>query len=113
MAEGGLINLVPAVGEVSGDRSNYPYSAWTSHPELMYGACQTIIDFKSRRAQPRAEVRGRAARITLYMYETYKLNLSSQDKKLMCSWAKTYPVMIGSGSATRASSVGREGVIHG
>ncbi|TYC55188.1 endonuclease [Zoogloea oleivorans] len=92
MAEGDLINLVPAVGEVNGDRSNFPYSAWTSHPEPMYGACQTIVDFKGRRAQPRTEVRGRAARITLYMYETYKLNLSSQDKKLMCAWAKTYPV---------------------
>lgn len=92
LAEGDLVNLVPAIGEVNGDRSNFPYAAWTSNPEPMYGACQTIVDFGGRRVQPRAEVRGRAARITLYMYETYKLVLSSQDKKLMCAWAKTYPV---------------------
>jgi deoxyribonuclease-1 len=92
MAEGDLVNLVPAIGEVNGDRSYFPYAAWTSTQEPMYGACQTIIDFKGRRAQPRAEVRGRAARITFYMYKTYKLNLSCQDKKLMCAWAKTYPV---------------------
>ncbi len=92
MAEGDLHNLVPAVGEINGDRSNFAYSAWTSNPIPMYGSCRTIIDFKGRRAQPREEVRGRAARITLYMHETYKLNLSSQDQKLMCAWAKTYPV---------------------
>jgi deoxyribonuclease-1 len=92
VAEGDLNNLVPSIGEVNGDRNNFAYSAWTRQPIPMYGACQTIVDFKGRRVQPREEVRGRAARITLYMHETYKLNLSSQDKKLMCAWAKTYPV---------------------
>lgn len=91
-AEGDLNNLVPAVGEVNGDRNNFAYGAWTRNPEPMYGQCQTIIDFKGKRAQPRAEVRGRAARITLYMHETYGLNMSKQDKQLMCAWAKTYPV---------------------
>lgn len=32
------------------------------------------------------------ARITLYMSQTYKLALSTKDKRLMCAWAKTYPV---------------------
>lgn len=92
VAEGDLNNLVPAVGEVNGDRSNFAYGVWTRNPVPMYGACQTIVDFKAKRVQPREAVRGRAARITLYMYETYKLQLSSQDKRLMCSWAKSYPV---------------------
>jgi len=91
-AEGDLNNLVPAVGEVNGDRSNFSYGAWTRNPEPMYGQCKTVIDFKGKRAQPREEVRGRAARITLYMHETYGLNMSNQDKQLMCAWAKTYPV---------------------
>jgi deoxyribonuclease-1 len=91
-AEGDLNNLVPAVGEVNGDRSNFSYSAWTRQPTSMYGACQTIVDFKLRRVQPREEVRGRAARITLYMYQTYDLQLSRQDKQLMCAWSKTYGV---------------------
>ncbi len=92
VAEGDLNNLVPSVGEINGDRNNFAYSVWTRNPTPMYGTCQTIVDFKGRRVQPREEVRGRVARITLYMYETYKLSLSSQDKKLMCAWAKNFPI---------------------
>lgn len=92
MAEGDLNNLVPAVGEVNGDRGNLSYGAWTRKPTPMYGSCQTIVDFKGRRVQPREEVRGRAARITLYMHDQYGLRMSSQDRQLMCAWAKTYPV---------------------
>lgn len=90
--EGDLNNLVPAVGEVNGDRSNMSYGAWTSHPEPVYGHCQSIPDFKGKRFQPREEVRGRAARISLYMHTRYGLSISNQDKKLWCAWAKTYPV---------------------
>ncbi len=91
-AEGDLNNLVPAIGEVNGDRSNFAYGAWTRNPEPMYGQCKTIVDFKGKRAQPREEVRGRAARISLYMHARYHLKASNQDKKLWCAWAKTYPV---------------------
>ncbi|MBI3144486.1 MAG: endonuclease [Pseudogulbenkiania sp.] len=92
MAEGDLNNLVPAVGEVNGDRGNLSYGAWTRNPTPMYGQCRTVVDFKNRRVQPREEVRGRAARITLYMHDQYGLRMSSQDRQLMCAWAKTYPV---------------------
>lgn len=91
-AEGDLNNLVPAVGEVNGDRNNFAYGAWTRNPEPMYGQCKTIVDFKGKRAQPREEVRGRAARISLYMHTRYNLSMSNQDRKLWCAWAKTYPV---------------------
>ncbi|QDQ25799.1 endonuclease [Chitinimonas arctica] len=92
VAEGDLNNLVPAVGEVNGDRSNFPYGAWTRNPTPIYGQCQTVVDFKLKRAQPRAEVRGRIARVYFYMHERYALNLSKQDRQLMCAWAKTYPI---------------------
>lgn len=92
MAEGDLNNLVPAVGEVNGDRGNFSYGAWTRNPEPMYGQCKSVVDFKMKRFQPREEVRGRAARITLYMHDRYQLRMSSQDRKLMCAWAKQYPV---------------------
>ncbi len=91
-AEGDLVNLVPAVGEVNGDRSNFSYSAWGRNPEPIYGQCKTVIDFKAKKAQPREEVRGRAARISLYMSERYQLRLSKQDKQLFCAWGKTYPI---------------------
>ena len=90
--EGDLNNLVPAVGEVNGDRSNMSYGAWTRSPEHVYGQCASVPDFKNKRFQPREEVRGRAARISLYMYSRYDLAMSRQDKQLWCAWAKTYPV---------------------
>ncbi|SMF14116.1 endonuclease [Pseudogulbenkiania subflava] len=92
MAEGDLNNLVPAVGEVNGDRGNFSYGAWTRNPAPMYGQCKSVTDFKMKRFQPREEVRGRAARITLYMHDRYQLRMSSQDRKLMCAWATQYPV---------------------
>lgn len=91
-AEGDLNNLVPAVGEVNADRSNLSYGAWAKQPARIYGQCDTVVDFAGKRVQPRAEVRGRAARITLYMHQRYGLNMSRQDRQLMCAWARQYPV---------------------
>jgi len=91
-AEGDLVNLVPAVGEINGDRSNYGFSVWTQKPEPMYGQCQTVVDFKLRAIQPRPAVRGEIARIHFYMADTYQLRLSRQDVRLFCAWAKQFPV---------------------
>ena len=92
MAEGDLNNLVPAVGEVNGDRANFAYGAWEIHPRPIYGQCQSLVDFRLKRFQPREEVRGSAARITLYMHQRYGLRISQQDKQLMCAWARQHPV---------------------
>lgn len=92
MAEGDLNNLVPAVGEVNGDRANFAYGAWEIHPRPIYGQCQSLVDFKQKRFQPREEVRGAAARITLYMHQRYGLRMSQQDRQLMCGWARQHPV---------------------
>lgn len=92
LAEGDLNNLVPAVGEVNADRSNLSYGAWAKQPTRIYGQCGTVVDFAGKRVQPREEVRGRAARITLYMHQRYGLNMSRQDRQLMCAWARQYPV---------------------
>ena len=92
MAEGDLVNLVPAVGEVNGDRSNYPFSAWSRQPRLVYGQCRTVVDFGMKRVQPREEVRGRVARIQLYMHERYGLRMSAQDRQLFCAWSRENPV---------------------
>lgn len=90
-AEGDMHNLVPAIGEVNNDRANFGFSVWTRQP-TMYGRCQMQVDFKGRRAQPPESARGRIARITFYMVNEYRLRLSSQERKLYCIWAKTYPV---------------------
>lgn len=92
LAEGDLNNLVPAIGEINGDRNNFAYGVLSPEPSRMYGDCATVVDVKAKSVQPRPEVRGRVARITLYMSHTYRLALSKKDKKMMCAWAKTHPV---------------------
>jgi len=91
-AEGDLINLVPSIGEINGDRQNFRYSIWSSNPTPIYGQCQTIIDFKNKRIQPRKEIRGRIARIQFYMAEQYGIRLTREDKRIFCAWAREYPV---------------------
>ena len=92
LMEGDLHNLYPAIGEINGDRSHFMFSQWTNEPTPMYGNCSTIVDFKLKKIQPRKEVRGLIARVHFYMEKTYRISLSSQDRKLFEAWDKLYPV---------------------
>lgn len=58
---------------------------------ILYGTCQTVVDFKQRAIQPRPAVRGEIARIQFYMADTYRLRLSRQSR-LFCAWARQFPV---------------------
>lgn len=88
--EGDMHNLVPSIGEVNGDRSNYRFSEWNATP-TQYGQCDIVIDFKSRKVQPPLNSRGQIARTYLYMADQYSLSLSKQDKQLFSAWNKQYP----------------------
>jgi deoxyribonuclease-1 len=90
-AEADLHNLVPSIGEVNGDRSNYAF-AWLPQAPHQYGRCQTVVDFKARKVMPRQAIRGMIARTYFYMAERYRLRLSSQDRQLYEAWDKAYPV---------------------
>lgn len=90
--EGDMHNLYPAIGEVNADRNNFMYSQWSNKPELMYGTCETVVDFKMKKAQPRPEARGIIARVSFYMEDTYGIKLSKQDRQLFTAWDKMYPV---------------------
>ncbi|PBC67800.1 deoxyribonuclease-1 [Fibrobacter sp. UWS1] len=92
LMEGDLHNLLPSIGEVNGDRSNFMFSQWTNSPEPMYGRCESIVDFKNRKFQPRKEVRGMLARISFYMEKTYGITISKERRRLFESWDKLYPV---------------------
>jgi len=106
--EGDLNNLVPSVGEVNGDRGDMSYGAWTRYPEPVYGdSCKSIPDFKGDRFQPREEVRGRAARISLYMHTHYNLKISSQDKNSGVLGVRPILWMSGNAQGMSASSAGR------
>ena len=89
--EGDLHNLVPAVGEVNGDRSNYRFSQWGGQPQ-QYGQCDFIVDFKGRKAQPPANRRGDIARIYFYFQQQYHLKIAKSQLKLFSAWNKIDPV---------------------
>ncbi|MAA92958.1 MAG: deoxyribonuclease I [Rheinheimera sp.] len=84
-------NLVPVMGEVNSDRSNYRFS-----PILglinQYGACQFKIDFKSRIAEPPDTAKGKIARIYFFMHDRYALPISTQQERILMAWDKQFPV---------------------
>ncbi len=90
-AEADLHNLVPVVGEVNGDRSNYGFGMLPQKPH-QYGACPFVVDFRQRTAMPPEQTRGAIARIYLYMSQRYGLRLSKQDRRLYDAWSRQYPV---------------------
>lgn len=90
--EGDIRNLVPAIGEINGDRSNYRYAQEEKNENLsgQYGKCQFKVSGK--RAYVRDEIKGWIARTYLYMQKTYDLKLSKAELNLMESWDKQYPM---------------------
>ncbi|WP_198158437.1 deoxyribonuclease I [Enterovibrio coralii] len=92
LMEADLHNLVPAIGEVNGDRSNYRFSQWNGDKGAFYGRCEMKVDFKQRAVEPPAQSRGAIARTYKYMNKQYDFRLASSQKKLMDAWDKTYPV---------------------
>ena len=88
---GDMHNLVPAIGEVNGNRSNFKFGMIAGENRL-YGQCDAEVDFKARRFEPKESVRGDIARTYFYMAYTYKVRLSKQQIQLFKSWSKMDPV---------------------
>ncbi len=89
--ESDMHNLVPAVGELNGDRSNYRFGIISGEPRA-YGACDFEVDFKQRVAEPPESVRGDIARTYFYMADMYGLRLSRKQKQLFEAWSRMDPV---------------------
>lgn len=85
------MNLVPVIGEINGNRSNYSFAMLEGEPRV-YGACDFEVDFKSRKVEPAPEVRGDIARIYWYMRDTYGLKISDKQQRLFEVWDKLDPV---------------------
>lgn len=90
-AHNDLHNLVPAVGEVNGDRSNYNWGMIEGEARA-YGACNFEVASALRRAEPPEDRMGDIARIYFYMADTYGLRLSDQDRQLYTAWSNLDPV---------------------
>ncbi|MBQ0784034.1 MAG: endonuclease [Amphritea sp.] len=89
--EADLHNLVPAIGEVNGDRSNYSFSQLEGEPRV-YGRCDMEVDFKRRKVEPPLERLGYIARTYFYMRDQYGLKISSKQEKLFAVWNIQDPV---------------------
>ena len=89
-AHNDLQNLVPAVGEVNGQRSDF---GWGMIPgeKREFGRCDFEVDSSLRRVEPPEAIRGDIARIMFYMANTYGFNLSNQDRQLYTAWSRQDP----------------------
>ena len=88
--EADLHNLVPAIGEINGDRSNFIFSEIMGE-ERVYGNCDFEINFPKRLVEPRIGVRGDIARAYFYMSEQYGLVLTPEQFELFETWAEQDP----------------------
>lgn len=86
-----LRNLVPAVGELNGDRSNFSFTQLEGEPRH-YGACDFEVDHTLRKAEPMPGVRGDIARTYFYMQRTYQLPISYKQRRLFELWDKLDPL---------------------
>lgn len=89
--EADMMNLVPSIGEINGDRSNYRYGA--NKPIVgQYGNCEMQVDFKVKRVYVSDDIKGDIARIYFYMSKTYRIKLSKQERQMMVTWDKMDPI---------------------
>ena len=89
--EADMHNLVPAIGEINGDRSNFRYAMVEGEARL-YGKVDMEIVFSNKKAEPRASVRGDIARTYFYMRDRYGLRISRTQEKMLIAWNNLDPV---------------------
>ncbi len=89
--ESDMHNLVPAIGEVNGNRSNYRYGA-NKVTIGQYGKCEVQVNFKAKRAYVKDNIKGDISRIYFYMSDKYNVRLSKQERRMMEAWNKQDPV---------------------
>jgi len=89
--EADMHNLVPSIGEINGDRSNFKYGMIEGEKRV-YGKVNMEIDFANKRAEPRESVWGDIARTYFYMRDKYGLQISRPQEKLFIAWNNLDPV---------------------
>jgi len=86
-----MFNLYPAIGEVNGRRSNYSMGIIEGE-KREFGKCD--VEIKSRKVEPREEIRGEIARTYIYMDSVYPGRgiISKNNWKLFELWHRNDPV---------------------
>lgn len=84
-------NLVPAIGEINGLRSNYSF-AMIPGEAREFGTCD--MEIQNRKAEPPPQTRGNIARTYWYMDAAYPGHgiVSKKNQKLFAAWAQQDPV---------------------
>lgn len=90
--EADMHNLVPAIGEINGDRSNYKYQRISGETRPYGQSVNVEIAFSSRVAEPPEQVFGDIARTYFYMMDKYGLKVSDQQRQLLIVWNNADPV---------------------
>ncbi len=85
-----LHNLWPTVGEVNERRRNYGFGLIDGE-QRHFGRCDIEIDRQTRKAEPRPEIRGDIARISLYMANAHHIRLSADQRHLFEVWHQSDP----------------------
>jgi deoxyribonuclease-1 len=89
--EADMHNIVPALGEINADRSNYHFDE-IAGDSFEYGACKFQVDSRLRIAEPRDAVKGQIARMYFYMHQRYGLQLSEVLQRRYLQWDAQFPV---------------------
>lgn len=89
--EGDLHNIRPAIGEVNKVRSNYQYGI-VPYKHKTFGACQSFVNVRTSTFEPRNEVKGDVARISLYMNDKYALGFDQEFVYMLMDWSDADPV---------------------
>jgi deoxyribonuclease-1 len=89
--ESDMYNLVPAVGKINGDRSDFEFSEIPGE-KRKYGSCD--IEIEGGMVEPAPEIRGDIARIYFYMDWAYPGRgiVGKQKRKLFEAWDRQDPV---------------------
>jgi deoxyribonuclease I len=91
MAATDPVNLVPAVGEINGDRSNYAFGIIPGESRE-YGICDIEISNSDKSVEPPADRRGDIARIWAYMSRSYGITVTPEEADLYRRWIEEDPV---------------------
>ncbi|WP_417911087.1 endonuclease [Candidatus Electronema sp. PJ] len=90
LMEADMYNLVPAIGEVNGDRSNYSFGMLEGE-KREYGACN--MEIEDQKAEPPDDKFGDIARTYMYMEAAYGRGvIAEKNIKLFEAWNKLDPV---------------------
>jgi len=89
--EADMHNLVPAIGEINGDRSNFRFGMIEGEKRA-YGKVNMEILFSNKKAEPMESVFGDIARVYFYMRDRYGLRISKTQEKMLIAWNNIDPV---------------------